>query len=301
MSSGKPKTSKAKTKQAQSVYQGIDSFNVNLDGFANANATRVPGQALNMSSSLSPGLGRARDLSTEGLNNNLSFINQSPTQQLQDLNAGNNSLYNLQSELNRRLGDTQLGQAQSRFSSNGLENSTVRGAFEGQLATDARLQDLATRNASLDYQNTQARNNIATQNQTLGNLANIQMLPLQMAQQNALAAFNNVDQTSQFNAGQSNQASMFNAGQSNQAAQQAAANQQSLIGNLIGAGASLAAIPLTGGMSGLGALSSLSSLGARSLPTALAGAGALNIGGGLSRGGFLQPYATSNPFINRSY
>jgi len=261
MSSGKSKEKKAKFTPVQSVFQGIDSYNVDLGGMTSASAQRTPGQSFNMTSTLSPGLSQARDTATTGLNNNLTTIAMNPTQQLQDLQAGNNSFYNLQAELNRRASETALGQAQKRFSSTGLENSTVRGAFEGQLQNDQLLQDLATRQASLEFLNAQALNNITGQNQTLGNLANIQSIPLQMAQQNALTGLGAVDQTSQFNSGQQNQVSMFNAQQANQMAMQAAQNRASLMGNLLGAGMSLAALPLTGGLSGLGSLSALGGLG----------------------------------------
>jgi hypothetical protein len=290
MSSGKPKAKKASFAPASSVFQGIDKFNVELGGLGSANVTRNPNQSIDMTGSLSSTLGQSRDLASEGLGNNLAFINRTPTQQLEDLSAGKNSFYNLQSELNKRLAETQLGQAQHRFSSNGLENSTVRGSFEGQLATDAALQDLATRQSALEFQGQQALQNIASQNQTLGNLATIQQIPLQMAQQNAMQAFGNVDQNSQFNSGQQNQVSMFNADAANKMAMQAAQNRSALMGNLISAGASLAAIPLTGGLSGLGALKGATSV-----------AGAL---GNLSRNAMPALYApnfsnlsVANPFV----
>jgi hypothetical protein len=258
MSSGQPKAKKAQYTPSQSVFQGVDKFNVNLGGLGSANVTRNPNQSIDMTGSLSSTLGQSRDLASEGLSNNLAYINRTPTQQLEDLSSGKNSYYNLQSELNKRLAETQLGQAQQRFSSNGLENSTVRGSFEGQLANDALLQDMATRQSALDFQNQQVWQNIANQNQTLGNLANIQQIPLQMAQQNAMQAFGNVDQNSQFNSGQQNQVSMFNADASNKMAMQAAQNRAALVGSLISAGATLGSAGIMAGpmaaAGGLGAL-----------------------------------------------
>jgi len=138
-----------------------------------------------------------------------------------------------------------------------LEDSTTRGSYLAKLGDSQLTRELTNRIAALDYLDQKATSDISTSNAVLGNLANIQLVPVQMASQNLNTGFGAQDSMAQFNAQQQQQADQFNA----QMAQQAAAQRSQFMGNMIGAGLSLAAIPLTGGLSGLGAISSMSKLG----------------------------------------
>lgn len=243
---GGKKPPKAKSAKASSPYSGVNEYNVNLDGFGSANALKKDGK-LNVTSSLAPALKPSYDAATSGLSSNLNYLNATPEQHLADLSAGKNSFYNLQNSINQRALDNQIGQAQSRFSANGLENSTVRGGFEGALASDSIFRDMATRQSSLDYLHGQAVSDAAVQNTVLQGLANNQQVPLQLANQNIFHGLDNVSQTSQFNAQQQQQANMLNA-QMQAQAQQA---QQAMWGNIIGQGIGAVGSFATGGLSGL--------------------------------------------------
>lgn len=223
--------------------------------------------------------------------NNLGVLEQTPTQQLQDLMAGNNSYYNLQSEMNNRMLDSQIGKAQSRFSANGLENSTVRGGMEGALINDATLRDLSTRQSSLDYLNTRATSGIATQNAVLQGLANLQQIPLTMSNQNIIHGFDNTDQTAMFNAQQQQQANMLNA----QMQAQAAAQQQAMWGNILG---SVAGVGMQAAMMGMGVPA-----GAGGAMAGMSGGGGGQMAGGLQSWGnnFSQSLGQAPNFLGATY
>lgn len=250
--SGKDEPKKAKAVTATSQFQGINNYNVGLDGLASASATRDPsGGKIDSYSTLSPELLAAQQSTISGLNNNLGYIGLSPTQQLEQLNSGQNSFYNLQSELDRQQGASALAAAQARYSRAGLENSTSRGAFEGNLATQDYLRDLATRQQALEAQNGLANTNLASQSGILGQLASLQQLPLDMANTNMFTGLNNQDQVAMQNAQLQTQVNMANAQMANQMAAQAAASRGSLIGNTIGAVGSLAGLAAMGPIGGM--------------------------------------------------
>jgi len=213
---GKKKTVKAS--KASSVYKGINSYDVDLGPFANATTQQV-GNSLNTQSELSPELQGLFDLSTDGLANNLSLLNKSPAQQIQDLNSGNNSYYNLNSALNQKYLDQQTATIQHKMAQNGLDNSTISGGLQGAALSDAVLNDLSTRQASLDTVNQQANQNISTQNNILQNLAGFLQNPANLSSQELQNAYDNLDQVGMFNAQQQQLANTANAQLANQRAQ----------------------------------------------------------------------------------
>lgn len=247
MSKPKPKATKAKT--AVSQFQGIDNATVSLGGLVNSSATRQPGQSIDVTSTLSQPLQTIQNQATSGIANNQAFLNRNPVEQLQDVEAGRNSFFNLQDELNRRAAQEAMAQAQSRYSANGLENSTVRGAMEGRLINDQILTDLATRSNAIQTQNQLAQSNLGVNNEILGQLAALQQFPTQMVNKNLMQGLQNQDQVSMFNAQQQNDIA-----KANLQAQISAANQPSIWGTALSAlgsiGGSLVGGPLGGSIGG---------------------------------------------------
>ena len=216
------KRSSVKPKIVKSQFSGIDNFIVDLDGLAQGNAQRGgDGRALVTQSQLASPLQTLRDLSVSGLGNQLRSINLSPEAQYAQLSQGINPFYNLADEANRHETLEAITGAQARFSGNGLENSTVRGAYEAQLANDAILRDLTARNDAINLQNDQARRNTASLQSIFSDLASLQQAPAQLANNNLFEAFGQVDKINNANAQRAQQAELFNAQQQNQAAQSA--------------------------------------------------------------------------------
>ena len=297
MSSGKKK--KAKAGKARSQFSGVNTFNVDLDGFASGQSSKS-GNEINTSGSLSTPLQGLRDVATGGLNTQLGQLALTPSEQLQDIVDGNNSFFNLQSELNRRNVDELRGASRVNFGDRNLQNSTFRGAFEGQLANDAILQDLATRNSAIELANNQALQNAGLQNSVISGLSQIAAFPTGLANDNLFNAFQNLDQVAIANAQNETQASIANA----QLAAQQQASRGSTLGNLIGSGLSAAALLGTGGLGGFAAPA------IKGVTGSLFGGGGSNFGGGgfqaatglgglgTSVTGSLAPGSISvNPFI----
>lgn len=245
---GKEKPKKTKAATATSAFKGVNVYNQSSP-FGGATATKQ-GDTISTTSSLSPQLQGIADNAITGLGAQQGFLNRTPDQQLQDLSAGNNSFYNLQKAIDDQNSLAARDAVTSRYAMNGMENSTARGGYDAQVTRDAVLQDLATRNAALMSQNQLAQTNGAFNAGLIDQMHNYTNQDAQAAGGQLMQGFQNVDQTAMFNAQQQNQMAQFNA----QMAQQAAAQRSALMGNLIGSGLSLAAIPLTGGLSGLGGL-----------------------------------------------
>jgi hypothetical protein len=212
------KKKSVKASKASSAYSGINTYNVDLGPFASASSQQI-GNSLNTQSTLSPELQGLFEASTSGLANNLSELNKSPVQQLQDLNAGNNGYYNLNAALNQKYLDQQTAAIQHKMAQNGLDNSTVNGGLQGAALSDAVLKDLATRQTALDTLNQQANQNASTQNNLLQGLASFLQNPASMSNQQLQNAYDNLDEVGMFNAQQQQLASAANAQLANQRAQ----------------------------------------------------------------------------------
>jgi hypothetical protein len=247
MSIGQKKTSAVKPTTSTSQFKGLDNFVVNLDGLATGSAQRGnDGRTLVTQSQLAGPLQGLQSLSLQGLNHQLGAIHQSPEQQYTQLLQGLNPYYNLAQASNQREATNALTEAQGRFSRNGLENSTVRGAYEAQLANDALLRDLTARNEAMNQANEQARLNAKSFESVFSDLAAIQQAPAQLANDNLLSAFGQVDKVNEANAQRAQQAALYNAGVQNDMAQQAAALQNRIASQLASA-----AIPLASRSAGL--------------------------------------------------
>jgi hypothetical protein len=216
-----------KASKASSAYSGINSYTVDLGPFSSSN-TQQAGNSLNTQSSLSPALQGLFGISVDGLQNNAAALDQSPTEQLQDLNNGNNSYYNLNSALNQHYLNQQTAAIQHKMAQNGLDNSTVNGGLQGEALNNALLQDLSTRQAALNYSNQQANQNTNSLNSVLQSLYGFTQTPASLSSQAQQNGYNSQDQVARFNAQQQQQANIANA----QLANQRALGYQQFLGNL---------------------------------------------------------------------
>lgn len=257
MAKNKQPTVKAST--AKSGFSGVNSFNSSIGGFGNSNST-INNGVQSTNTTLSPGLSNINTGAQQGISNNQQYINQDPTQQLQTLQNGGNSYYNLQAEINKRQATRAMADSTHQFSTGGMDNSTARGAFAGEMANQNILTDLATRQSALDYQNQSARSNIGTNAQLMDQIYNYGSGMGQQANQSQYQGVGSSDQMAMFNAQQQQQASASNA----ELAQKRAAANQAFWGNIIstaGKVAGVALAPVTGGAS-LAATAALSAASA---------------------------------------
>lgn len=207
------KDKKAKASTAKSAFNGLKSYNVDLGSFASGTATDN-NNTIDVNSQLSSPLQGVFNVAAPGLENNASFLALSPTDQLQQLDSGQNSFYNLQSELNRKQLDQALGSANVDAQRRGIQNSTTAGAREGQIINDAVLRDLSTRNESLGAQNSLSLNNASMLQNTLNSLYGYQTAAANAAQQGLMQGLLDKSQTARTNAQLQTQANLQNAQQS---------------------------------------------------------------------------------------
>lgn len=238
------KTPTVKASTATTPFSGVNNYNYNVDGVGSANSSKANGA---ISTNVTPSSGMADQLSSS--NNIINTANQTLSkpldQQYQDINNGNNAYYNSMAAQNALTNQQSMSNATARYSNNGLEDSTARGAFEGQLASGAGVTDLQTRQAAQDYQNQQALSSGAYAGGLQNNIFNYLNQMGQTSNANLNTGFQNVNQNNQFNAGQTQQASSQNA----QIALQEQQMRNQLIGNAIGAVGQIGGAIATGGAS----------------------------------------------------
>ena len=194
---------KKKAQQAQSPFSRVNSYVIDFGDLGSATAKQF-GKTLTTTYQASAPLAQMQTNALQGLNSQLTQLNQAPEAQLRVLDQGGNAFYNAsKSLLDKDLIEKQSA-VQRRFSKAGLSNSTVSGAFQAQLASEASLRDLANKFSSLDYVNQQLLSSARLNQQQLGLLADIAQVPSTMAQSAQMQGWSNLSQTSQFNADQQN-------------------------------------------------------------------------------------------------
>jgi hypothetical protein len=192
-----------KAKKATSPFQTIKEFRVNL-GPLGTGISSSDGSTLNAWYVASPELKTTQSRAINALNNNMQILEQSPTQQLADVDAGKNAFYNAsKASLNQDVA-TQMAKAQLRFGRQGLQNSTTSGAFQGQIASEATLRDLMTKFSSLDYLNNNARQTASSAMDTIAGLTDIAQSTAARANDNFLAAYGDRSTTERFNVAEAN-------------------------------------------------------------------------------------------------
>ena len=196
---GKKKAPTPKVEKAKSAFGGVTQSNVDLGGLFSANAAKT-GDSLNTTTSVGGLLQPIQTQALSGLSGAQQELNTSNADQLSRIDAGNNSTYNLLDEVNKRNAATALAKAQSRYSLNGLDNSTVRGAFEASTVNDAMLRDLAARQQAIDANRAAALQAGQFQQGVLNGLISGQQYAGNLSNQNLTTALNDQSAVSQFNA-----------------------------------------------------------------------------------------------------
>lgn len=283
---GGSKAPKAEASKAESVTEGLRDFRVSSEGFGSSRTNRN-GSRLTTATKLTPRVSNINTIAQTGLRDRLTELNRPLEQDLARIDQGQNAFYNYQSELNDRMLQSGIGDLTARMSRSGLENSTVRGGYEGQLTRDAILTDLATRQATIDQMRQQALATAGLNSNVTNQIFGLQQALGGMSNQNYFNSAQLTDNIRAQNAQMETQTAMQNA----QLQQQANQAKQQMWGNLIGGAMSLATIPLTGGLSGIGALGG-----------ALGGASkGLAAGGALSNLGSDLRGSSSSPFMGSLY
>lgn len=273
MSKKEPKAPKAK--QATSAFAGVNESNVDLGGLFTGSAVKGP-NSLDITTGLGPSLQPIQDSALAGIGSSQNELNISNADQLTRIDQGLNSTYNLLNEINQRNSDKALASAQSRYSLNGLDNSTVRGAGEAQLANDAMLRDLVAREQAITSNRNAALSTLGAQQGILNGLISGQQYVGNLSDQNLVTALNDQSAVSQFNAQQANQMAI-----ANMQAQAYQAAQPSVWGQI--------------GQSALGALGTIggAALGVPAIGSAVGGLLGGLVGGG---GGANAPGLVTSPF-----
>lgn len=198
----KPKA--PKPKQATSAFSGVTSSSVDLGGLFTGSANKGP-TSLDITTGVGGSMQPIQDNALAGIGTSQQELNISNADQLNRIDQGLNSTYNLLDEINRRSADKALSSAQSRYSLNGLENSTVRGGFEGQVVNDAMLRDLVARQQAIEGNRNAALQTLQAQQGVMNGIVAGQQYAGNLGAQNLLTALNDQTAVSQFNAQQANQ------------------------------------------------------------------------------------------------
>jgi hypothetical protein len=189
-------------------------------------------------SQLAPDLQQARDTSGAGLNTNLQYLQQDPTQRMATITGGGDLYYNaLQGQLNRAEQQA-TGRSQLAARSRGLTNSTTQGTALAQIANDRLQRDREAMLGAFGLGQNTATQNVGTNQGVLGSLYNMVQPMTQQTSSQLMQGRQFGDQMA------------LNIAQQQYAADKAAADaKNAMIGNIIKAGLSVGLAPFTGGAS----------------------------------------------------
>lgn len=241
---------KPKVEKVTSPFSGVQSYNVGLEGISSGTAGKsADGKSLDVTGSLSPQLSQLNTGVQSGLLQQQDYINQTPQQKLEQLQAGGNAYYNAQNAiLDKQLRGT-LATQQARLSRNGLINSTAAGAQQAQVASDAALRNAILQNEAINFGQQQAIQSGGYNSALLNQLAQLQQAPASLASANLMQAEN-------LNAN----VALQNAAAQNQANMAAYQNQGSLMGSILGTVGTIGGA-LVGGPMGASIGSALGNMG----------------------------------------
>lgn len=220
----------------ESPFKNTGAYRVRVGGFSQGDAWNKRGRQY-IGSNLSGALMPAYRQSLAGINNNQSFLNQSPDQQYQNMLDGKNAYYNTQKAALDRQFDQTLGSTINRLARTGFSNSTTAGGALATAANDANLRTMATQNAALDYMNNRATQNLTANRGMLQDLYNYQTNPMTLANNNFWQGIGYNMQADLANVQAKNTANQLAWQQQIQQQQQ----KGSTLGSLLGTGLGLAA------------------------------------------------------------
>ncbi len=291
----------------KSSFDGINNYTVDLAGLGAGSAVKN-GNSINVAGALSPTLQNAQNTAETGISNNLSFLGQSPTQQLQAIDNGQNDFYNLANLQAQRAATAQKAQILNQNAQNGVQNSTAAGAELGAIDYQQPVIDLQNKINAMQAQESMANQNLGTQMSSLGALGNFELQPMSQADSNLMSGLESNNNVGLANNQLAGQIAQTNA----QLKMQQQQMDQASMGSLIGGLGSLASIPLMGAFGPMGAMmggaSALSSMFRPAMSfnpysNGVTNYGGMNNYGGLSSGSPLSPISylgSSYPFIGNA-
>jgi hypothetical protein len=274
------KTPNVTPSKAQSSFDKVNNYTYNLGGFGQSSSTKQ-GDTISTNVNYNPALQGHMNQANQGIATAQQQLSTPYATQLQQLDQGQNSAYNYLKAQNDQNYRRMYGDVQTTASQGGLENSTLLGGWQAQNAQDYNMNDLAARTQALDTQNALAQNSLASNSGILAQMYGYGSGLGDMTNNNQMTGLQNKDQVSMFNASQEQQANLAN----QQAAIAAAQRRSAMIGNILGAGLSLASIPLAGAFGPAAALAK-----------GLGGAGA--VGQSFGNLGAMAGLGNQTPYLN---
>lgn len=188
-------------------------------------------------------------LAGQGVESNLSFLQQTPQQQYDQAVGGNNPLYNILMENTNRAREQALGRSLVDYNNMGTANSTTAGSAQGTILNDAIMQGNQNLLNAINFSNETGRANLGANLNSLGSMANLLYPTMSLGNANAMQAWGQRDATAMANANAQNAANLQHAQAMNQYNQQRASSLGGMIGGGIGLLGSAALAPFTGGAS----------------------------------------------------
>ena len=202
---GKPKPEHAKVTRAATSYDDVTGSTFSSD-FGSGTSTKQNGQ-LTTTSKLGDFLQPSAQTAGQGLNSNLAYLNKSPSEQASNALAGNDPYYNVLKEQLDRNTRASLGRLAVDSQGTGTANSTTAGAGQAGILNNAILNSNTNLMNALNFGNQTATNNVGTNLNAIGSLANLTVPLGTAANQNLLSAFNNKDaSTATYTQGLNNEA-----------------------------------------------------------------------------------------------
>ncbi len=275
----KKKPEKPKVVATKSVFSDARDFGVSSD-FGSALATHEkfnytdpltgkvkPQTRFTTTSALNPELGYIKDQATEGLSNNMGFLQMDPNQRIDYLNSGSDPLYNLLKEQTSRDLEKAMGRAAVNSQGMGTRNSTTAGATQAGILNDNIIRSNTNLLNALNFGNENARADAGLNMGTLSGLAGLLYPMTATANANQFAGLGQADAAAAATAAAQNAANLQYANAMNAYNQANAGGLGGILRGGIGLLGSIAGAPFTGGASLLGAPSALSSMFGGGLPS----------------------------------
>jgi len=190
---------KKKSTGYKSEFRGTKRAETDIGGLATGGTYRNRAGTMVNYSRLSPAMQPLQNTFLQGSINNSEVLAQSPAQRIADIEAGNNRFYNVSNQIATDQLNTNLNNNFQAMQDRGLGNSTITGGIQGQLLSDAQLNNQRLQLGALQGENALAANNFGTMFGGLGDLAQLQFAAGNAANANYLQAKAAIDANKQFN------------------------------------------------------------------------------------------------------
>jgi len=233
--------------QAKTVFEGVRGVRSAIRGFGTASTgffkDPVTGRrTIRTRAGLDTSLQRIRSFAAESTSDAFRELGRGLSGQLEDIEQGRNAFFNAQQALNEQAFERSFADLEQRLAQSGLQDSTVRGAFQGQLAGQRALTDLQTRSGAIQQANQFNLARAQTGQNSINSLFSIAQSLQNPTFQGLFRAGEAQDQNSQFNADQFNKTKLGLAQINSQLAQSQAQRRSSSLGGFLSGGLKLASL-----------------------------------------------------------